>query len=158
MNNEVGLRELKDQLTMLEWIDGDPKVNAARAIVRTERMPRINALKAKIAELQAKRPGPKPRWPENTPANVLAVCNLYWRGTTEFYTFRIHCWNDKFVCTSYPSGGYSDNGGWHPTSACFHFLSLTEREYGRIKRVGSDLEGRQSAKQLEVGLNERTKI
>lgn len=157
---EPGLRELKAKLDRLEWIELDPKVVAAKNIVWAERKPQVDAIKAKIAELQSKRPEPKPRWPLCTPPKVLAICEAYWRGTTEYHTFRIHCWNDKVVCTSWPSGGYSDNGGWHATSACFHFLSLNEKEHtlgsNRPKTIGKELVGRQSAKQLESALAERT--
>jgi hypothetical protein len=122
-----------------------------------ERSPRIKELEKLIAEAREERPVKKPRWPAETPGKVIEACNEYWGGTEEYRTFRIHCWNDKLVCTSYPSGGYSDNGGWHPTSACFHFLNMTEKEYGKPKRIGSDLEGRQSQKKLEAELAERTK-
>ena len=154
----ITLKALKSELWSLNnTVDNDSRVRRVRNEVIEERWPRIKELEKLIAEAREERPTKKPRWPENTPANVLAICNEYWQGTTESYTFRIHCWNDKAVCTSYPSGGYSDNGGWNPTAACFHFLSLTEKEYGKPKRIGADLEGRQSQKKLEATLAERTK-
>ena len=77
-----------------------------------------------LKALIPKKREPKPRWPENTPKSVLDFCEKYWRGTTEMDSYRIHCWNDKAVWTSWPSGGYSTVGGWNPVSATFFMLSL----------------------------------
>jgi hypothetical protein len=155
------LRELKARL---DWLRSylsmlnEPEVRDAMEKVRLKRLPQTLLLEKDISELRAKQPVKKvkPRWPEGTPPEVLEVCKQYWSGTTEYDKYRIHCWNTELVCTSYPSGGYSDNGGWHATPACFHFLSLSEKEYGKPKRIGEDLEGRQSATDLALILVART--
>lgn len=152
-----GIRELKIEVDRLLRVDNDPRVRAAKELVRQERKPQVEALEKQIEELQDKRPEKKPRWPANTPEAVLKACAAYWSGTTEFATYRIHCWNEKGACTSYPSGGYSNNMGWNPTPACFHFISLTELEYRKPKIVGQDLSGRQSQKVLDATLAERFK-
>jgi len=135
------IRELNDELRRLEFVEFDSRVNAARALVRAERKPRIDEIKAELEKLRSKRSDKKPRWDENTPKHILDVCSKYWNGTTEFYSYRIHLWNDDFVWTSYPSGGYSNNGGWHPTPACFHLISLKSMERGKPTHVKS-LDGR----------------
>lgn len=154
---KLSLRELSKELDSLYRVDSDPRVRAAQDLVRKERAPKIAELKEQMEALREKRPEPKPRWADNVPAKVIEFCKEYWSGTTEYSVFRIHCWNDKAVCTSYPAGGYSTNGGWNKTQATFYFLSLTEKEYGRSKQIGKTLEGRQSKKQLETALAEITK-
>lgn len=156
LQNMKTLRDLSRELDRLHYVNNDPRVYAAIELVRKERAPQIEALRDQITKLRAKRPEKKPRWSDNTPRAVLDTCAKYWQGTTEYYTFRIHCWNSKGVCTSYPSGGYSDNGGWHPTSASFHFISLIDKQYSKPKGIGKYLEGRQSAKQLALKLAEYT--
>lgn len=150
------IRQLKRELEMLTWVEGDQRVRDAKELVRKERQPKIDALTSQIKELQSKRPESKPRWPIDVPPHVLDICKKYWSGTTEDATFRIHCWNDKLVCTGYRSGGYSTVGGWTPTPACFIFLSLTDTDYGKPRRIGLDLEGRQSLKILTQTLTERS--
>lgn len=158
MNNELGLRSLKAELSSLEWVEMDPKVRAAREAVRAERKPIVDALKKQIAELQAKRPEKKLRWPENTPANILSACERYWGGTTELATFRIHMWNDKAVWTSYPSGGYSDNGGWNPTPVNYDLISLTEKDqFDRKFKVLANIRRRTSEKELRTIMETKTK-
>lgn len=130
---------------MLEWIDNDERVRTARELVRKERQPEIDSIKAKIEELRKLRPAKSSRWPENIPADVLEFCKKYWSGTTEYRTFRIGLWNDDFVWTSYPSGGYSDNGGWHPTPAVHYLLSRKELRWYKPVQVAS-VEGRLSKK------------
>jgi hypothetical protein len=156
--NDKTLMQLKRELDYLLYVYSDPRVQEQIKIVQAERAPRVKELSAKIELLREVKPAKKPRWPEGTPAEVIEVCERYWRGTTEFHTFRIHCWNSKVVCTSYPSGGYSDNGGWHPTPATFYFLSLTELEFNKPKRLGRYLEGRQSLKNLTLELAARTAV
>lgn len=119
--------------------------------IRKENRPEIELLEKELAELKANKPKPKPRWPENTPTDVLEFCQKYWSGSEESRTFRIHCWNDKAVWTSYPSGGYSDNGGFHPTPARFILLSRTEMGHRRAKEL-KELEGRVKLSQMEEEL------
>lgn len=125
------LRELKSELLKLTeyfWLSRDKEVEAAVQKVRERNRPRVEELEKQIAAIREQRPAPKPRWPENTPANVLKACQDYWSGTAEYRSFRIHLWNDKAAWTSYPAGGYSDNGGFHPCPPCYSLISLTQTE------------------------------
>jgi len=110
--------------------------------------PKIDLLKKELEEFESKKRPSKPRWPEDTPKEVIAFCKDYWKGTTEYDSFRIHCWNEKAVWTSYPSGGYSTAGGWNPTPAGFHLLSFTGKAIGGGAEILEDLEGRVSLKQM----------
>lgn len=134
----------------------DPRVRKVLNTIRDERAPRVAELQNQLAEARRNAPAKKPRWPDNVPDNVLDACNRYWQGTEESRIFRIHCWNDKLVCTSYPAGGYSTNGGWVKTRATFYFLSLTQAS-GKPLHAGLYLQGRRSKKQLEATLAERSK-
>ena len=121
------LTQLKQELQKLTehyYLCCDPRVRAAIEVVRKENEPRVAELKAKIESLRSERK-PVTRWPDNTPDAIKKVCEDYWSGTTEKHTYRIHLWNDKAVWTSYPAGGYTNNGGWNPTPACYY---LVERE------------------------------
>ena len=122
--------------------------------IRKDNSAKVEKLRAELNELEANKPKPKPRWPENTPKDVLSECEKYWAGTTEFSVFRIHCWNNKIICTSYPSGGYSTNGGWNPSPATFYFISR-EIQHGQAKYFAT-LKGRQSKKALQQKLDELT--
>ncbi len=142
-------------LTDYYSLASNPRVSKLIEQIRNENAGRIAELKKELVELENNKPQPKPRWPENTPEDVLLECEKHWYGTVESRTYRIHCWNDKIICTSYPAGGYSDNGGWHPTQATFYFLSRTEKRYDKAKDLAM-LEGRQSKKMLQQKLDELT--
>lgn len=148
-------RELR---ALYDWrvLCADKRVQALLDTIRQENVGRIAELQAELKALEQNKPKPKPRWPETTPVSVLTECQAFWRGTEESRTYRIHCWNDKVICTSYPSGSYSDNGGRHPAQARFYYISRTELDYHRAKQVG-ELAGRQSAKQLQAKLDDLTK-
>lgn len=156
--NKRTIRQVKKELARLtDWwyICQDKRVHSLVEQIKAENAPKIEVLNKELEQLENNKPKPKPRWPESTPPDVLKECEEYWKNTEEFRTFRIHCWNDNAICTSYPSGGYSDNGGWHPTSAMFYFLSRTEKMYSNAKHL-AELEGRQSAKALQQKLDEIT--
>lgn len=154
------LRELKRELQRLTdsmYLTSHPKVREAIDAVRKENEPKVKELQQQIKELQDERPKPKPRFPENTPKDVIDVCNKYWSGTEEFHTYRIHCWNDKAVWTSYPSGGFWTNGGYNKAQACFFLISKTDMSgYGSKPKEIYQLEGRVSLKQMQDALNEKT--
>jgi hypothetical protein len=150
------LRDLKWELDLLRRVDFDPEVVAVKKKVLADRQPKIEALERQIKELQGKRPAKRPRWPETTPPHILEACEEYWKGTTEFYSFRIHLWNSKSVWTSYPSGGYSNNGGWNPTPVNYDLISLTERNFRRAK-VLANITQRTSTKELSTIMLEKTK-
>ena len=154
---DMGIKELKYELFLLETTRNDPRVIAAVELIRKERKPQIDVINAKIKELQNKRPAKKPRWDENTPKEVLDICEKFWRGTTEFYTFRIHIWNNDFVWTSYPSGGYSDNGGWNPTPSAYHLISRKELSYNKPMQI-KHITGRVSKDMMLKGLEEAPEI
>jgi hypothetical protein len=126
------LRELQAKLDSIErQINIDKRVFELKKKIRAERQAEIDDIQSKIKQLRDKQPKKKTeRWPEHTPANVREACNKYWNGTTEHASYRIHQWNDKAVWTSYPSGGYSTNGGWNPTPACYFLISLRKEESG----------------------------
>ena len=132
------LTQLKDELKRLTdfyYVTNHPDVRAAIEKVRAENKPRVEELNKRIAALHSAKPAPKPRWPENTPANVLKACQDFWSGTEEYRSFRIHLWNDKAAWTSYPAGGYSTVGGWNPTPAHYSLISFSEREYGHNEKM-----------------------
>lgn len=140
------LSQLKLKLRRLEYYGNDPLVREAIKKVREKRKPEIDRIKLEIDKLRNKRSGPKSRWPEDTPKEVLESCEDYFRGTTEFQKFRIHCWNDKAIWTSWPSDQYGP--------ASFFLISRSEKgRYGRAKRL-KELEGRQSLKKLKSLLPE----
>lgn len=104
-----------------------PKVKAAISEVRKENEPKIKDLKEELAKLKEKKSPKKPRWPESTPQEIIDTCTHYWSGTTSLADFRIHEWDENAIWTSYPAGGYSTNGGWNPSPACYTLISRTER-------------------------------
>lgn len=101
--------------------------------LRNRNQPKVALLRKELAALHATKKHKKPRWPENTPEEVIRLCDDYWRGSSEAATYRIHCWNELAVWTSYPSGGFSDNGGSHPSPSRYFLLSRKTKEsrYGR---------------------------
>jgi hypothetical protein len=123
------LKQELDDLTDYRRFTCDKRVQAVIAEIRKEDAPRVAEIEAQLAAIHSGQKEYK-RWPDNTPPDAFRVCERYWNGTTEFSTFRIHQWNDKAVWTSYPSGGYSTNGGWIPTPSCYYLLSLTENDSG----------------------------
>jgi hypothetical protein len=155
-----GVREIKseiDKLTCFIDIAQSPRVMALINQIRQENKPKVESLREELKQVEANKKAPKPRWPENTPKNVLDKANLYWGGSTERHTFRIHCWNDKAYWTSYPAGGFSTNGGWHKTQAHFFLISLVEkREAGMLDYRGKqlmELKGRVSDKTMQDELD-----
>jgi len=146
-------REIRS-LTNYNDLMFDKRVMELIKKIRKENSEKVAKLNAELAELESKKPKPKPRWPEDTPEDVLKECEEYWKGTTELGTFRIHCWNDKIICTGYPSGGYSTNGGWNPSPVTFYFISRTIKEVHNKAKPFLTLEGRQSQKKLRQKLEE----
>lgn len=115
----------------------DKRVRTLINQIIKENQPKIKELETELEGLRPKKKDPKPRWPENTPKEILDFCLNYWSGTTEYHTFRIHCWNEYAVWTGYPNGGYSTAGGWNPTPARFYMLSLTEKKPGCLHSSGT---------------------
>lgn len=152
------ITQVKKEIDNLwDWysLSSNPRVVALINQIRNENAGKIAELKKELAELENNKPKATPRWSENTPQDVLKECEEYWKGTEEFRVYRIHCWNDKIICTSYPSGGYSTAGGWVKTQATFYFLSRTEKSWDKAKTLAI-LEGRQSKKVLQQKLDELT--
>ena len=127
MNNADKRRRLL-RITNLQYLLNEPEVRAALSIVKEKYRQEAATLRE---ELEASKRPKKPRWPESTPPEVIDVCNRYWSGTEEYSRFRIHAWNDVAVWTSYPSGGYYDNGGYHPASPSYCLISRTEYKYNK---------------------------
>ena len=149
-----GIREVQseiDALTSFSSLCYDKRVRAFINQIRIENAPAVEKLTAELEALKAGKPKPKGRWPENTPAEVIAICESYWKGTSEFHLYRIHCWNDKAIWTSYLSGGYGTMGGWVKSQAGFFLISRTEMNPhlgGNRMKVLVNLEGRVSAKTM----------
>jgi len=159
MEKKRTITQIKKEIRKLTDHDSlrfDDRVMKLIREIRKENAPKVEKLRAEIEELETKKPKKKLRWPEDTPEDVLEECNKYWRGTEEHRSFRIHCWNDKIICTGYPSGGYSTNGGWNSTSASFEFISRTEKTSWKSAKVLASLTGRQGKKQLQQKLDELT--
>jgi len=150
-----GIREIERELESLELnttysVFSNKRVNALLTILRKENFEKVVSLKKELEDLKCARiKTKKPRWPDNTPQHILDFCKEHWRGTEESASYRIHCWNDKWVWTSYPAGGYSIVGGWVKTQATFFLLSLTEMDdYERRHKLLKMLEGRASEKMM----------
>lgn len=152
LSNETAT-SIRYRLRQIEWkVQSDPRIAVLKKTIAAEYATEVASLNAALAELRAKRPAPKPRWPENTPANVLKVCEAYWSGTEEFHKFRIHLWNDKAVITSYPSGAFWNNGGRNAASACYFCISLTELDC-RKPKVLKTSDGRTPPAKMQEMLN-----
>lgn len=149
------LRQLQYNLSLLRNVSFAPEVIAAKELVLKNRQPQIDVLEKQIRDLQAKRPASKPRWPENTPANVLKRCEKFWEGTTEFRKFRIHAWNDKIIITSFPSGAFWNNSGRNAASSCYYAISRSEDQYSKPKEICSK-SGRVSKLDIEAMLDGKT--
>lgn len=119
------LKAREDQLTEWYWIHKDPEVEKAIASFTERVRPELEAIRA---ELKNRRDSRKPvqRWPEDTPPEVLEQCQRFWRGTEEFYKFRIHCWDDQYIWTGYPSGGYTNVGGYVQTPPAYDLIKRKE--------------------------------
>lgn len=118
-----------EKLSLHYHLCNDSRIAAILNQLKAENEPQLVVLRAELKTLQSNKKI-TPRWPENTPEDILKLCRDYWSGTTESYSFRIHQWNEKAVWTSYPSGGYSTVGGWTSTPPAFILISRTERESG----------------------------
>lgn len=118
------ITDLKRRIRALLYVDNDPRVVAARRLVKAERANELAEAEKLIAGLRDVGII-RSRWPADTPQHVLDRCDLRWRGSTEHTTYRIHCWNDKAVWTSYPGGKWWDNGGEHYGSPWYEMISLT---------------------------------
>lgn len=146
------ISDVRREISSLDsWvsISYHPRVRALIEQIRKENQVKIKELQKELAELEANKKPPKSRWPDDIPESVLAFCKAHWKGTTEYETFRIHCWNDKAVWTSYPSGGYSTAGGYTKTPATFYLLSFTEKALGYRSKVLKELENRVGLKQMQ---------
>ena len=153
------ITDLKAEIECLKMsVRNDEDVRAALKKAREKVAPKIIELNEEIKELKSKKPQPKPRWPDDVPPHILEIVKAYWRGTEESYTYRIHCWNNKACWTSYPSGGYSNNGGWNPTPATFYMISLTEKSTYDSKKAKDllDAKGRTSLKFMKAELDKLT--
>jgi hypothetical protein len=157
MEKKPSVRDLRHQIQRLKWsVDRDERVLKVISIVKAEIAPKIKALEDQISAIVEKRPKPKPRWPENTPQNVIKKAEKEFEGSTQYHSFRIHCWNDKAFWVSWPSGGYYSLSGWHPTPATFILLSMTKEEnkFGKSAPVRlKSVDGRLSQKSMQEELD-----
>lgn len=144
------------ELSDLIYLTYDPRVRKLIDSIRKENEPKVIKLREELEQLEEKKRPPKPRWPDNTPKDVISFCEKYWKGTTEYGKFRIHCWNSKAIWTSYPGGTWSDNGGQHYGQATFDLISRTEKEIGNKAKVLMTLQGRTNMEQMQERLEELT--
>ena len=93
------------------------------------------------------------RWSKNTPLNIIQRCKNYWIGTRHLNTYRIHCWNDKGIITSFPGSYWTDEMfKQHYNKATVYCISLTETdESGKPKTlfVNTNISKSQHEKILE---------
>ena len=120
-NLERKLRDLKD-------VRHDKRVMDLEDAILRERGPLIQPVREElsklIAEREAKRRPPAPRWSVDCPQSVIDACTRYWRGTTNSGNFRIHAWNDKHILTSYPGGSaYNRFNGAETFRAGYYVIS-----------------------------------
>jgi len=153
-----GVRDIKseiDRLTNFIDIAQSPRVMALINQIRDENKEKVIVLREELKQVEANKKAPKPRWPVNTPKNILDLAVEEFKGTTEFHSFRIHCWNDKAFWVSWPSGGYSTTGGWHPTPATFTLISLIEKNRYHDTQGNhiTSLQGRVSEKTMQDELD-----
>lgn len=114
----------------------DPRVRALVREIIDGNKPAIDSLEELIADLQGKKKAPR-RFPDGVPTRVMETCLRYWNGTVEFRSFRIHCWNDYAVWTSYPGGTWSDNMGVHRGTSHYYLIPLIEYEASGVNtRLG----------------------
>ena len=146
-------------LTAANAYTKDPEAVAALAVytavldrLRDKYKPAVDKARDEYLRIEqaAKSKPKKARWPDNIPLEVLKTCQLYWSGTEELKTFRIHCWNDTCIVTSYPNRAYWTNGGKNKGSTCYFVISRKriERSLGGAKPMRlCRIEGRVSPKQ-----------
>ena len=153
------ISDLKRELENLtaHWrICQDPTVQAAIQAVREKNAPRVAELEKQIADLRAAKPAPKPRWPENTPAEVVKFCQEeVWRGTEQSRTFKIFCWNSQAVWTGYPGSAFwsSREQKYGQSHYELHLLNGGKHAMGLSQPV-KELSGRVNPKQLQAALDE----
>jgi len=148
-----GLRSLRHRLNRLNDVRFSDAVHKAILAERARRAPDIAKVQAAIDELEKCKRPVAPRFPADLPGSVLTACDRYWKGTEEFYKYRVHLWNARAVWTSYPSGGYSTNGGWIKSPACYHLLSLLENDSHGKPKVLKTVDGRQKPSELQQWLD-----
>lgn len=150
------IKEIKDEIRKLKdrnWIlFTDKRIIALLKQIEKENEPKVKSLEEELKSITPKKREPKPRWPENIPQPILDFCEKYWHGTTESYTFRIHCWNDKAVWTSWPSGGYSTQGGWNKVKATFFMLPLDKTPSISMRPI-LEKEGKVSQSEMQSELD-----
>lgn len=148
-NKREILREI-ESLTSVLYLSNLPRVQKVIEEIRKENAPKVQELREELEGVESFKKEPKLRWPIDTPPELLETSRLYWKGTTEFDKFRIHCWNEKAYWTSYPSGGYSVVGGWVPTPASFILVSRVEtKQYDTTRgKTLKELKGRVSMKTM----------
>ncbi len=121
----------RSRLVRLYDVRDDPRYIELSRVIEAERRPLVEQVKAQIAAKEAEiaeaQKHKKPRWPADTPAEVVRAGNDFYAGTTSSHDFRIHMWDLKRrrAVVSYPSGGYSDNSGWNPTPCRYTLIDIS---------------------------------
>ena len=142
------------QLSRLYDLRDDPRCVELHRIINAERRPLVERVKAQIvakeAEIAEAHKRKKPRWPVDTPAEVVRAAEDFYAGTTSSHDFRIHMWDleRKRAVISYPSGGYSDNSGWNPTPCRYTLIDISAPRTSWCSSGLKEWFGRVSQKEL----------
>ena len=148
----------RGRLTRLYDPRDDPRYDELSRVIAAERLPLVMQLKELIADRERKlveeKKAKKPRWPVDTPAEVVRAGNAYYAGTTQSHDFRIHMWDlvRRRAVISYPSGGYSDNSGWNPTPCCYTLIDIDFKNVGWRRSGLKEWFGRVSKKELKSAM------
>ena len=150
-----GIREIEKEIDNLSgyWkVCTSPRVRALIDTILKENEPKLKELREELEAVKSGKPKPKPRWPADVPEDVFNLCEDYWKGAEEYAVYRIHCWNDKGVWTSYPARAWYCQGVRHQGKSTFYILNRKEREYGKPKRIILR-DGRVSDKEMKAELD-----
>lgn len=154
MRNQTEIKNDLKKLNDYSVLIFDQRVRDFISSIIEENQPRIKELEKELEECLAAKKPKKPRFPEGVPETVFNVCENYWKGTEEYSVYRIRCWNDKAVWTSYPSMAWYCQGVRHQGKASFYLLSLTQKEWGLPKVLRTPELGSVSLKKMNAILSD----
>ena len=150
-----GIREIEkdiDKLSGYYELCNNQRVKYLIQKIKSENGPKLRELQAELEAVKGGRAKPTPRWPSDVPEAVFVICEDYWKGSEEHAVYRIHCWNDKAVWTSYPARAWYCQGVRNQGKASYYLLSLTEKNYSKPYIIKL-LDGRVSASSMKAELN-----
>jgi len=148
MRNATEIRSELKKLNDFSTLIFDPRVRKFISSIIEENQPRIKELEKELEVCLASKKASKPRFPEGVPEEVFSACEKYWKGCEEYHIYRIHCWNNKAVWTSYPTHAWYCQGARYQAKATFYLLDLTLWEMGSPKVLRIE-DGRLSDKAMK---------